>query len=60
MKNLNTFKGISKVTIQDGRTVRMWYDEWNNKTHFTEYPELFSYIMNKNTTMMQVKEIVQH
>jgi hypothetical protein len=59
-RTLNTFRGFSKVTMQDGRIVRPWYDEWNNTTLFSKYLELFSYAINKNITAMQAKEIVQH
>lgn len=59
-RTLNTFRGFSKVTMQDGHIVRPWYDEWNNTTLFSKYLELFSYAINKNITVMQAREIVQH
>jgi hypothetical protein len=40
MKNLNTLRGISKATIEDGHTIRMWCDVWENKTHSPPYLEL--------------------
>jgi hypothetical protein len=62
LKTLNTFKGISKATIEDGRTVQLWYeyDVCDTKNHSTMYTELFSYAIEKDITLMQAKVITQH
>lgn len=59
LNNLSSFRWFSKVNRQDGRTVRLWCDEWNNTALFTKYPKLFSYAANKNITVLQAREIGQ-
>ena len=43
--------------IQDGRTIQLWFDLWNNKVHNLEYPELFSYAKNLSVTLSAVHGI---
>jgi hypothetical protein len=59
LKTLNSFRDLSKVVIQDGRTVRLWYGKWSDNLLSTDYPELFSYAINKDYTLMQAKETAQ-
>lgn len=43
LKTMDIFKDFSKVTIEDGKIVQLWQDQWNNMIHAMVYPELFSF-----------------
>jgi hypothetical protein len=55
LKSLNTYKKLSMVTIEDGRIVQLWFDKWDDKIHAEAYPELMSYVVRKEITLLQAK-----
>jgi hypothetical protein len=38
LKTLNTYKGFSMETIEDGHSFKVWYDPWDNGVHSLSYP----------------------
>jgi hypothetical protein len=57
LKTMNTYKGFSRVIIEDGRTTRLWLDQWDNRVPEVAFRELFSFVMNKDITMRQAKDM---
>jgi hypothetical protein len=54
LKLLDTFKGLARVQVQDGRTVQLWHDLWNNQIHKVSSQELFSFSGRPNVTLKNV------
>lgn len=54
---MNTFKGFSRVMIEDGRTTQLWLDQWDNRVPEYDFPVLFSFIRNKDITIRQTKDV---
>lgn len=54
---MNTYKGFSRVIIEDGRTTQLWLDQWDNRVPEVAFPELFSFVMNKDITMRQANDM---
>jgi hypothetical protein len=57
LKTMNTYKGFSRVIIEDGRTTQLWLDQWDNRVPEVAFPELFSFVMNKDITMRQANDM---
>lgn len=55
LKTLNTYKGFSRFTIEDGRSVQLWDDPWGTEVLSATYLKLFSYALNKDIIVLQAK-----
>jgi hypothetical protein len=53
LKLLDKFKGMAKVTVNDGRSCFFWEDLWGDDTLVHKYPELFSFAKKKQITFKQ-------
>jgi hypothetical protein len=54
LKILTTYKGINSATVGLGDTTLFWKDLWNGKILQLSYPQLFSFVVNENTTVAGV------
>jgi hypothetical protein len=54
LKLLNNFKGLSVATLQQGSSVLMWHDMWDNKVKRIHMPELFSYTHKPEISVEEV------
>jgi hypothetical protein len=54
---MNKFKGIAMVQLQEGSTVLLWHDMWNNSVRVLHSAELFSYTTQSNMSVHKAKEL---
>jgi hypothetical protein len=47
LKLLDTYKGMALVNLQNGSTCLLWFDLWGGQVQRRQYPELFSFVRNK-------------
>jgi hypothetical protein len=43
LKTLESFKGIPRVEIGDGKITLLWHDNWDGICKSAQYPELWSF-----------------
>jgi hypothetical protein len=55
LKLLDKYKRVAMVQVQDGSSVLMWKDMWNNKERMLESPELYSFTTKINISLSEVK-----
>lgn len=55
LKNLEHYKGMASVQVQNGMTVLFWEDSWNGQKLNSQVPELFSFVINKHISVHKVK-----
>jgi hypothetical protein len=55
LKLLDKYKGVAMVQVQDGSSVLMWKDMWNNKERMLESPKLYSFTTKINISLSEVK-----
>jgi hypothetical protein len=48
---ITPYKGMASVTVQNGSSVLAWYDLWNGHLLQHEFPQLFSFVKNPNSTV---------
>lgn len=53
VKLLDTYKGMTKITVGDGKFVFLWKDLWNGQAKNQMWPELFSFVRNPWITIQQ-------
>jgi hypothetical protein len=51
LKLLDQFKSFSSVQVQNGKTCLFWLDTWIQQPLELDYPELFSFAINKSTSV---------
>jgi hypothetical protein len=48
LKFLESFKGMTSLTISDGSSCLFWTDIWNDRLLSNQFPELFSFTKNRH------------
>ena len=56
LKLLVSFKGLAMVNVLDGASCLFWDDLWNNRVPKFQYPELYSFVKNKDIPFKAVME----
>jgi hypothetical protein len=54
---MDKYKGMTMVQIQNGSTVNIWSDLWNDKVRETTLLELFSFTIINNIIVHQAKNM---
>lgn len=57
LKTMITYKGFSRVVVEDGRSTQLWFDQWDNIILVIAYLEPFSFATNKDITLRRVKDV---
>jgi hypothetical protein len=60
LKTLESFKGIARVEIGDGKTTLLWHDNWDGICKSAQYPELWSFASRKDITIQQARLAASH
>jgi hypothetical protein len=60
LKTLESFKGIVRVEIGDGKTTLLWHDNWDGICKSAQYPELWSFASCKDITIQQARLAASH
>jgi hypothetical protein len=60
LKTLESFKGIARVEIRDGKTTFLWHDNWDGMRKSARYPELWSFASSKDITIQQARMAASH
>jgi hypothetical protein len=57
LRQLDKFKGIAMVHLNNGSSVLLWQDLWNGSVRFLQFSELFSYTTRSAITVKQILEL---
>lgn len=57
VKLLESFKGMARVTVQNGSTCFLWQDLWSDQILDQAYPELHSYAITNSTTVRATHQL---
>jgi hypothetical protein len=57
VKLLDKFKGIAKVVAQNGATILLWHDLWNDNVPKLLFPELYSFAKNPLITLKEAGDM---
>jgi len=51
LKNIQSFKQMAQIQVKSGITCLFWKDNWRAQSLEAEFPELFSFVKNKNISL---------
>jgi hypothetical protein len=57
LKLMDKFKGMAMVHVQNGSSVLLWFDMWENKVRYLQEAELFSFSIRKDITLKQARQM---
>lgn len=55
LKLIDKFRGMTVVDIRNGKTYRLWDDQWNNFVPRLQYLKMFSFAKKKTSLLVKLK-----
>ena len=57
VKLMPTYRGVTKVLINDGRSTLFWKDDWNQRVLEETFPRAFSYTTTEDASVQKMLSI---